>query len=198
MLEGKKLFKIPKQDYTAGFKEPAVKRVKDGQGTMRTHMGSTHKAHAYALMIAFMLGIPHVASAGPFEDGTAAYERGEYATALKLWQPLANQGNAGAQVALGVMFYNGQNVPQDYAEAVKWFRLAANRGYAGAQSNLGVMYINGRGVPQDYVEAHKWLNLAGAGGDKNAAQILSGVEGNMTREQIAEAQRRAAAWKPTP
>ena len=158
-------------------------------------MSSTAKAKAYLLMIAF--GISQLASAGPFEDGTAAYERGEYATSLKLWQPLANQGNAGAQVALGVLYYNGQEVPQDYTEAVKWFRLAANQGYAGAQSNLGVMYIHGRGVPQDYVEAHKWLNLAGAGGDKGAAQILSTIDGNMTREQIAEAQRRAAVWKPT-
>ena len=160
------------------------------------HMSSTLKAKAHLLMIALALGIAQLASAEPFEDGTAAYERGEYATALKLWRPLANQGNAAAQVALGVMYYNGQDVPQDYAEAVKWFRLAANQGYAGAQSNLGVMYIHGRGVPQDYVEAHKWLNLAGAGGDKGAARILSIVDGNMTREQIAEAQRRAAAWKP--
>ena len=80
----------------------------------------------------------------------AAYESKDYATALKLWRPLAEQGDAQAQYNLGIMYDNGQGVPQDDAEAVKWYRKAAEQGIAKAQYNLGVMYANGRGVPQDY------------------------------------------------
>jgi hypothetical protein len=57
---------------------------------------------------------------------------------------------------VGIMYFNGQGVPQDYAEAVKWYRKAADQGYAEAQTNLGFMYANGHGVPQDYAEAAKW------------------------------------------
>ena len=61
----------------------------------------------------------------------------------------AESGDAKAQHNLGVMYENGQGVPQDYAEALKWFRLAADQGDAKAQHNLGVMYYYGEGVPQD-------------------------------------------------
>ena len=85
-----------------------------------------------------------------FDEGVAAYNRGDYATAVEEWLPIAEQGNADAQYNLGIMYDNGYGVPQDYAEAVRWYRLAAEQGYAKAQFVLGVMYDNGRGVPQDY------------------------------------------------
>ena len=72
------------------------------------------------------------AAAGPFEDGVAAYKRGDYATALRLLRPLAAQGNAAAQYLLGLMYGRGDGVPQDDAEAVKWYRLAAEQGLAAA------------------------------------------------------------------
>jgi TPR repeat protein len=93
------------------------------------------------------------AAAGPFEDGAAAYGRGDYATALRLWRPLAEQGNARAQFSLGLMYNEGKGVPQNYAEAVKWYRLAAEQDIASAQHNLGIKYATGEGVPQDYAEA---------------------------------------------
>ena len=71
--------------------------------------------------------------------GGAAYDRGDYATALKEFRPLAEQGNADAQFNLGFMYENGLGVPQDYAEAVKWYRNAAEQGYAQGQANLGLM-----------------------------------------------------------
>jgi len=60
-----------------------------------------------------------------FEDGVAATLKGDYATAMRLWRPLADQGVASAQYNLGVMYANGQGVPQDYAAAVSWYRKAA-------------------------------------------------------------------------
>ncbi len=77
-----------------------------------------------ALCAGFTLGLTAPAWAG-WDEAVAAYRRGDYATALREWRPLAKQGNAKAQNNLGVMYYNGQGVPQDYAEAVKWWRKAA-------------------------------------------------------------------------
>ena len=45
------------------------------------------------LLIIALLSLSGSALAGPFEDGGAAYERQDYATALRLWWPLADQGN---------------------------------------------------------------------------------------------------------
>ena len=102
------------------------------------------------LIIAMLtLVVSHaVAFADPREDANTAYDRGDYATLLKLLKPLATQGDPFAQSFLGVMYENGRGVPQDYDEAVKWYRLAAAQGDAHAQYNLGVMYENGKGVPQ--------------------------------------------------
>jgi TPR repeat protein len=158
-------------------------------------MSRIFKAKACALTIALVLGSAQMAVAGPFEDGAAAYARGEYAAALTLFRPLAEQGNVNAQNALGVMFVNGEGVAQDYAEAHKWYQRAANQGYAKAQGNLGVMYFNGEGVAQDYIEAYKWFDLAGRGGFEDALKYRGVVSDRMTPEQIEDAQRRAGAWK---
>ena len=74
-----------------------------------------------ALLLA--LGLSGAANAGPFEDAVAAHGRGDYATALRLWRPLADQGKPSAQHNLGLMYANGQGVTQDDATAVKWYRL---------------------------------------------------------------------------
>jgi TPR repeat protein len=83
------------------------------------------------------------AFAWPYEDGLATYKRGDYATALRLWRPLADQGDADAQLNLGFMCANGQRVPQDYAIAVSWFSKAAEQRHVAALYNLGVMYEQG-------------------------------------------------------
>ena len=110
--------------------------------------------------------------------------------------------DAFAQFSLGVMYSNGEGVPQDYAEAVRWYRLAADQGDARAQLNLGVKYRNGEGTPQDFVEAHMWANLAASqlsGEDRDlAVRHRDDLAAQMTAEQIAEAQRRAREWTPTP
>lgn len=103
------------------------------------------------VVIAVML--TSTAAAGPFEEGLAAAERGDFATALRLWRPLAEHGDAVAQSGLGILYAEGRGVPQDHAEAAKWNRLAAEQGYALAQYNLGVSYDTGEGVPQDDAEA---------------------------------------------
>ena len=154
---------------------------------------------ASVLLLALVLSEPVLA--GPLEDANAAYGKENYATALRLFRPLADQGDASAQDYLGFMYQHGQGVPQDYAQAVKWYRLAADRGYAWAQFRLGLMYANGQGVPLDDVEAHKWFNLAAAGASdadtrERAAKARDEMATMMTPAQVAEAQKRASAWQP--
>lgn len=72
----------------------------------------------------------------------------------------AEQGDARAQVRLGLMYERGQAVPKDRLQAVKWFRLAAEQGNAEGQWRLGIMYQVGRSVPEDHVQAVKWFHLA--------------------------------------
>jgi TPR repeat protein len=150
--------------------------------------------------LALTMTLVSAAVAGPFEDGLAAHDRGDYATALRLWRPLAEQGTADAQHMLGIMYANGLSVPQDYAEAVKWYRLAAEQGSANAQYMLGIMYANGRGVPQNDVQAHMWFNLAAsrapASERDEAIKMRNVAASDMTPAQIAEAQRLAREWKP--
>ncbi len=126
-----------------------------------------------ALVAVLVVGLTAPAGAG-FEDGMAAMARGDYATALEEWRPLAEQGNADAQYNLGLMYYRGQGVPQGYAEAVKWYRKAAEQGHAFAQFSLGGVYHTGRGLPKDYAEAVKWYRKA-AEQDFEQAQIVLGM-----------------------
>jgi uncharacterized protein len=119
------------------------------------------------------------AMAGPLEDGQAAYGRGmvafgrhDYATALRLWQPLANQGNVMAEDALGYMYETGYGVLQSDATAAIWYRKAADHGDSEAQNSLGAMYENGRGEPQDYALAAMWYRKAADHGNTTAQKNL--------------------------
>jgi len=129
-----------------------------------------------------------------FDEGVAAYDRGDYATAFEEMLPIAEQGNADAQFALGVMYGNGDGVPQDYAVAMKWYRLAAEQGIARAQYNLGIMYGNGKGVPQDYVQAHMWFNLAASKGNETGRKNRDIIAKKMTPADVSKAQRLAREW----
>lgn len=110
-----------------------------------------------------------------FETGMAAYERGNYATALSEWRPLAEKGDAQAQLHLGMLYHQAQGVPQDYTAARQWYEKAAAQGYAMAQYSLGLMYENGDGVPQDYTAARQWYEKAAARGYAMAQTNLGGL-----------------------
>ncbi len=96
-----------------------------------------------ATLLCLMLATPTWAG---FYEGLAAYKLGEYATALREWRRLAEQGHAKTQYNLGVLYQKGQGVPQDDAEALQWYRKAAEQGNARAQRRLGFMYGRGRGA----------------------------------------------------
>lgn len=100
-------------------------------------------------------------SAGGYRDGAAAYNRGDFAVARRLWSPLADKGDARAQLGLAMMYFLGQGVPRNMAAAMDWCHKAADQGLPAAQYRLGQMYANPwRAELQDFIEAAKWYEKA--------------------------------------
>ena len=118
------------------------------------------------------------AAAGPLDDGMAAAQKGDYAAALTLLRPIAEQGDPDAEYTLGDMYDRGNGVPQDYKEAVKWYMPAAEKGVAAAQDRLGFFYSFGKGVPRDYAEAAKWDRRAAEQGVATAQTRLGTLYAN--------------------
>ena len=127
------------------------------------------------LTLALLLGSAGTSWSADFQKGVNAAQRGDFATALREWKPLAEQGDASAQFNLGLMYDNGDGVPKDGKTAVKWWRLAAEQGHAKSQYNLGLMYEDGQGVPQNDKTAVKWYRLAAEQGDAFAPGNLGAM-----------------------
>jgi len=79
------------------------------------------------------------ALAGPWEDGMAAYNRGDYVPALQVFRAMAREGNADAQRLLGQMYRRGQGVKRSSTRAFLWFNRAAARGDRRASVDLREM-----------------------------------------------------------
>ena len=133
------------------------------------------------LTLVLLLGSTGASWGNDFLKGLNAYHSGDFATALREWKPLAEQGDPPSQYNLGFMHYKGEGVPQDYKTAVKWYTLAAEQGHADGQFRLGVMYWSGKGVLQDYKAAVKWYTLAAEQGDSNAQNTLGVMYANGRR-----------------
>ena len=82
----------------------------------------------FCLTLTLLLGSMGNSESADFQKGLTAYHSGDYATALREWEPLAKQGYADAQGFLGFMYANGKGVPQDYIRAHMWWNLAASSG----------------------------------------------------------------------
>lgn len=147
---------------------------------------------------------PQSAPAGSADAGWDAFGRGDYAGALAIWQPLAEQGDVNMQLLIGSIYDLGQGVPQDDAEAVKWYERAAAQGSAKGQYQLGAVYARSPQV-KDPVQGYKWLTIAartlasGPQGGVTADQattLRTLIEGELSKDQIAKAKAEAEAFKP--
>lgn len=130
-----------------------------------------------------------------FESGSYGQSK-DMAQAAFWYRKAAEQGEIFAQTMLAKLYALGEGVPKDFSSAVFWNRKAANKGVAIAQAELGAAYWGGVGVPRDTVQAYMWLNLAAAQGHVLAKKGRDLLEQELTKEQLAEAQRLSAEWKP--
>jgi TPR repeat protein len=113
--------------------------------------------------------------AGPFEDATEAYKRGDFATALRLLRPLADRQHVLAETALAEMYLRGDGTPKDYIAALKLLRSAADFGWWPAQARLGSIYELGLGVPIDLAKAEQLYRNAADEGIAFAQARLGGM-----------------------
>lgn len=141
-------------------------------------------------------GIFLIGLSGPswadFRDGLNALDKGDFATALREWKPLAEQGHAGAQHELGVLYATGNGVPRSYKKAASWFREAAEQGHAPSQKFLGDLYRRGRGTKKIFKSAAKWYRKAAEQGHALAQKNL----GDMYRKGfgVPKDKKKALKW----
>jgi len=134
----------------------------DGECPMSDDWGMSFR-FPIALVLSFVcFAVPVWAD---FQAGMDANNRGDYATALREWRLLAEQGDALAQYNLGMLYRKGRGVPQDDVQARQWYEKAAVQGQAKAQFSLGTLYFNGEGAPKDYRQALRWFRLAADQGE---------------------------------
>lgn len=122
-------------------------------------------AAAVVLILSFLMAVSTIA--GSLKDAKKAYDDGDHKNAVRLYKPLAEQGDAEAQYVLGYMYRTGEGVPKDYVKAYMWTTLALTR--------LPILDTDGRKL----AETNRVL----------AANM-------MTPAQIAKAQKLAKKWKP--
>lgn len=155
-------------------------------------------------LVAFglVVGLTLSAASGPLEDGIAAYDREDYATALRIFRTLAEQDDhTAAHYFLGRLYQAGKGVPEDLTQSTDWYLKAADRGHVEAMMALGVIYSSD-GPQRNFIEALKWFNIVvavSAADDKTrkrAEEAQIHVSGRMNPSHIVAAQRLAEAWKP--
>lgn len=131
------------------------------------------------------------------------YEKGllgkrDLARAIELYRQAAAQGSASAMHDLGVLFATSTEKGPDNVAAAHWFRRAAELGVTDSQYNIGILSASGLGTDLDLVESWKWFALAASAGDKVALGKREEIAARMTPEELAEAQARFEAWRPSP
>lgn len=104
-----------------------------------------------------------------------AYDRSNFATALKIWLPKAQEGDKQAQTYVGEIYEKGLGVTADYALAGEWYRRAAEQGYSRAQINLGYLFEAGLGVEQNLATAMNYYRDA-SGLTDGDIEYVSSVE----------------------
>jgi len=126
------------------------------RGSVRT----SHGVIGMALFLGMALATPPEESAGH-----EAFTRKDYGAAYRIWKPLADNGNAQAQLNLAILYERGLGVRRDLSEAFALCQLAAAQGLPEAQVELGRMYSRGWGTAQRFGEAFQWFEKAANQGD---------------------------------
>jgi TPR repeat protein len=123
-----------------------------------------------------------------------------YEQSVTYLRKAADQGHARAQFALSVMFYRGHGVPKDEKAAEMWARKAAEQGNGAGQYFLGTLYLEGTVVPKSIPDAFVWYTLSTRGDNPRmvaaARKISDGLRPKMSPSEVAEAEKRIAAFKP--
>jgi TPR repeat protein len=123
--------------------------------------------HRYLVAAAIIGAATGPISAQSVKAGIEAWQRSEYSTAVAIWRPLAEKGDADAAFNLGQAYRLGRGIPVNLAAAKSWFERAAARGHVDAQATLGLLlFQNG-----DQAEGLKWLKAGAEQGEPRALLV---------------------------
>ena len=114
-----------------------------------------------------------------FQDGEDAYNSQQYKIAFKEFKPLAEQGNAAAQLYLGYFYIEGLSVSPNVDKAFYWFEKAANQGHPVGQWALGLFYAEGESVPQNDIKALEWFKKSSSQGYSEADKEIEIIEARL-------------------
>jgi hypothetical protein len=148
-------------------------------------------------LLLVMLLIPGCCKKTPtLDDASKAYKDGDYKKAVEIFEPAAAQGDPGALVSLGFMYYCGLHVKKDHKKAAELYEKAAQRNNVNAQFSLGTMYENGEGVEKNPAKAYFWYLIAEKQGDKDSKKLRRDIERQLSTNAIKKVQEVLKKWKP--
>ncbi len=156
-------------------------------------MKHTPRLVLIALLLQGLAALAH-AEGNPYDDAVHVYGCADYPKALKLFIPLAEQGDRLAQFQVGMMIEQGQGTDPSLAQAFEWYLKAAQQGVADAYFALGQIYSRGEVVAKDAVQAYAWFDLAKKGGHAVAGDWLKLESTRLKPEEIPKAEGIVADW----
>lgn len=123
----------------------------------------------FILLVAFLaLGACATATvaekASRFDEGVAAYDAGDFETAYRIWNDLANENDLAAMRNVAQLLRQGKGVAKDSKRAFKLYMEAAEKGLVTAMANLGDMYLAGDGIERNPQAAAAWYARAASAG----------------------------------
>lgn len=130
-----------------------------------------------------------------YENGVSGVVKNP-SEARKWTERAAEGGDRSAMHNLALYEFRGEGGAQDLAGAASWFRKAAEAGVIDSQYNLALLYESGSGVQRDLSKAYKWFSIAAEGGDAQARANAVDLEGKLSADQLAAADKAVAAFQP--
>jgi uncharacterized protein len=164
-------------------------------------MNQAAKTRVFRIILAVVLIGFSVSANADLASAKEAYKNQDYATAFKEFKALAASGDKVAQFYVGLMYDNGDGMPQDYQsvigrveQAMSWYRKSAEQGFAPAETNLGILLETGGRVARDYKEAATWYRKAADQGNAAAQFNLGEIYYVGRGDDIARDYKEAATW----
>jgi len=126
-----------------------------------------------------------------------------YKDAAEWYLKSANAGDVQGVFMMGVVYEGGIGQPRNIAEAFKWYKKSADRGFYAGILKVANMYGKGQGAAKDNAAAYLWYAIAELRAPKDSNDrfelpiVKDKLSTLLTKEQVADAERRAKAWKPS-
>lgn len=127
-------------------------------------------------------------------EGKTAYDKGDFKTALRLWELSANRGIGEAESFVGSLYHSGQGTKKDYKKAMRLYLKSAKQGISRSQLAIGAMYADGHGVKKNNIVARMWFTIAQINKHEQADQYIEKINTRMTSEEIKKSDEKAIIW----